>query len=180
MKRRIALPAAIALIAGASAAISQTVTTTVKLPCLTAPEAEAMVTAIIPEMIENVGRVCARSLPPAALLRQTSGSFIDRYRTEADRAWPRAQGFVNRIAGADASGLLNSAYARPLVATLIAPTVTRNVEPHDCAAIERIVTLAQPLPPRSAAGLFVSIVQLVDAKRGPRKATLPICIQGKS
>lgn len=179
MKRRIALPAAIALIAGATAAVSQTVTATVKLPCLTPPEAEAMVTAIIPEMVENVGQLCARSLPPGALVRQTSGAFIDRYRAEADLAWPRAQGFVNRIIGSDASGLLSNAYARPLIATLIAPAVTKNVQPGDCATIERIVTLAQPLPPRSTAGLFVSIIQLVDAKRGSR-AALPICIQGKS
>ncbi len=180
MKRRIALPVALALIAGATAAVSQTVTTAIKLPCLTPPEAEAMVTAIIPEMIENVGQACARTLPPSALIRQTSGPFIDRYRAEADLAWPRAQAFVNRIAGTDASGLLNNAYARPLIATLIAPAVTKKVQPGDCATIERIVTLAQPLPPRSAAGLFVSIVQLVDAKRGPGKAVLPVCIQGKS
>jgi len=180
MRRRIALPAAAALILGASAAVSQTITANVSLPCLTPPEAEAMVSAIIPEMIENVGQICASALPPNALLRQNSGVFIDRYRAEADAAWPRAQGFVNRIAGTDASGLLGNAFARPLIATLIAPTLTKRLQPGDCAAVERIVSLAQPLPPRNAAGLFVAIIQLVDAKREGGKPALPICIRGKN
>lgn len=182
MKRRIALPVAIALIVGATAAIGQTVAATIKIPCLTAPEAEAMVTAIIPELVQDTGRVCARSLPPSALLRQSSGTFIDRYRSEADNAWPRAQAFVARVAGPDVSGLLGSRYARPLIATLVTPTITRNIQPGDCASIERIVTLAQPLSPRSAAGLFVSVVQLADSKRTARGARpiLPLCATERS
>lgn len=176
MNRRIALPAAIALMLGASAAIGQTMAASVKLPCLTPPEAEAMVTAIIPELVQETGRVCARNLPPTALLRQSSGGFIDRYRSEADLAWPRAQAFVARVAGPDVGGLLNSRYARPLIATLVAPTITRNIQPSDCASIERIVALAKPLSPRSAAGLFVSVVVLADSKRAIRnQPILPIC-----
>ena len=182
MNRRIALPAAIALIAGASAAIGQSMVASVKLPCLTPPEAEAMVTAIIPELVQDTGRVCARALPPTALLRQSSGAFIERYRAEADQAWPRAQGFVARVAGPDVGGLLNSRYARPLVATLVTPAITRTIQPADCAAIERIVVLAQPLSPRSAAGLFVSVVQLADSKRPDRgsQPILPICGPGRT
>ncbi|MBY0520457.1 MAG: hypothetical protein K2P79_08540 [Sphingomonas sp.] len=179
MNCRIALPAALALIAGASAAVAQSMVATVKLPCLTAPEAEAMVTAIIPELVQDTGRVCARALPPTALVRQASGPFIDRYRAEADQAWPRAQQFVARVAGADVGGLLNSRYARPLVATLLTPAITRNIQPGDCAAIERIVALAQPLSPRSAAGLFVSVVQLADSKR-QGQPILPICPPGRT
>ncbi|OYY90645.1 MAG: hypothetical protein B7Y45_06780 [Sphingomonas sp. 28-66-16] len=179
MIMRLTIPAALALLAGATAASGQSVTIAAKLPCLAPPEAESLVASIVPELVADVGRICAKSLPPTALVRQSSGPFIDRYRAEADRAWPRAQALVTRIAGADATGLLGSAFARPLLATLITPTITRSIDPADCATIERIVSLAQPLPSRNAAALFVAIVQLADSKRrdAPGKFVLPLCRQ---
>ncbi|OYY72268.1 hypothetical protein [Sphingomonas sp. 28-63-12] len=180
MTIRYLLPAALVLMLGASAAsAAQTVVATVALPCVTSPEAEALVAAVIPELIVNVGTICATALPPTALVRQTSGAFIDRYRAEADTAWPRGRAAIAKITGPDIASMLDNDMARPLLANLVTPMLTRGIQAGDCPAIERIVTLAQPLPPRNAAALFVSIIQLVDAKRSDRqKPRLPICPQG--
>jgi hypothetical protein len=175
MMRMLSLPAAIALLLGAGAATAQT-TVTVTLPCVNQADAEALVTAILPDLIENIGHICERSLPPDALLRQTSGPFIAKYRAEADLAWPRAIAGLGKLA-AGATMLLGTDLARPLIGTLLTPTLTRNIQPADCASLERIVTLVQPLPAANTAPLFVQILQFSDAKRKDKggKPTLPIC-----
>lgn len=161
------LPAALMLAMGGSAHAAQAVT--MQLPCVTAPEAEALITSVLPETIEALGKSCAAALPPNAVLRQPPPPLIARYRAEADAAWPGAQAAVTRLVGTDASGLLSGSIARPLIASLLAPAITRAVRVDECPAYDRIVTLAQPLPPRNLAGLLVAAWQISDARR-PRPA----------
>lgn len=176
--RRIGWLGGLALLAGASAATAQSVTVTV--PCVSQPEAEALIVSVAPELIADVGRICATSLPPNALLRQPGGPLIDRYRAEAELAWPQGRGAIAKVTGPDIASLLGGNLARPLLATLVTPVLTKSIEPRDCNALDRIVTLAQPLPPRNLAGLLVSVLQLVDARRIKKggKPTLPICQAG--
>lgn len=176
--KRLGWIGALALVTGASAASAQSLSIT--LPCVTQPEAEALVASVLPELIVDAGRVCTNSLPAGALLRQTKGPLIDRYRIEADRAWPQGSGAIAKMTGPEIAAMLGGNFARPLLATLVTPLLTKNIEAGDCPALDRIVTLAQPLPPRNMAGMFVSILQLVEAKRlkTGAKPTLPICRPG--
>lgn len=171
--------AALALLASAGASTAQTMSLT--LPCVRPADAEPLVQALIPELVVDIGRICASTLPATALVRQTDSAFLTRYRGEADIAWSRAQAGLRKIlGGSDVERLLGSSMARPLLATLVTPALTRGVQPSDCPAIDRIVTLLEPLPPRSAAPLFVSVLQLVDARRTtrPERPTLRICQPG--
>lgn len=156
--------AAMLLLAVAGAA-NATQAVTLQLPCVTAPEAEALITSVLPETVEALGKACAGVLPPGALLRQPPSGLIARYRAEADAAWPGAQGAVTRLVGTDASPLLSGSLARPLIASLLAPAITRAVRADECPAYDRIIALAQPLPPRNLAGLFVAAWQIADARR---------------
>lgn len=178
--RRLRWPVALAMIAGATAASAQSVSATIALPCVSPPEAEALVASVAPELIAEVGRVCTPALPPGATLRQANGALVERYRAEADRAWPQGRGAITKITGPDIGSLLGGDLARPLLATLVLPLLTKNLVTADCASLDRIVTLAQPLPPRNMAGLLVAVLQLVDSKRVARgaKPTLPICQSG--
>jgi len=178
--RRLLSSGALVLFATASTVSAQTVSATANLPCLTSAEAEVMIISVLPEVIQDTGRICARALSTSALVRQTSGPFIDRYRAEANIAWPKAQLIFTRLAGADATGLLGSGLARPLLAALVTPAITRGIQPSDCPVIERILLVSQPLPPRNAAALFVAAVQLADSKRSQKERwmTLPLCTQG--
>lgn len=159
------LIAAALLCMGSGANAAQTIT--MQLPCVSAPEAEALITSILPETIEQLGTSCAGQLPPGALLRQPPTALIARYRADADAAWPGAQKAVQRLAGDNIGGLLSGNLARPLIASLLAPAITRAVQPADCPAYDRIVTLAQPLPPRNLAGLLVAAWELADARKKP-------------
>ena len=177
--RSFSLAATFLLCLGASASTAQTVAASIPIPCVTAPEAEALVTSILPELVLQAGQVCSATLPPDALLRQTSGAFLNRYRAEAENAWPQAQAAISKVGGPVAQAAIGSALARPLLATLVAPLITKQLQPADCPAINRIMTLAEPLPPRNTAGMIVSILQLSDAKRTDRRVPLPICKPGE-
>ncbi len=185
MKRRLALPAALAMTLAAGSGSAQT-TLSVTLPCVSQPDAEAIVTSVLPDVIENVGQMCAPTLPPAALLRQSSGPFIAKYRAAADLSWPHVQGNLKKLLGNGAGGgfLFGSEFARPLLGSILAPMLTRSLQPADCPQIERIVELIEPLPAANAAPLFVQVLQFADSKRRtkdgdkPAKPVLPICQAG--
>lgn len=176
---RFALPTAMILCLGATASVGQQVSATLAIPCVTPPEAESLVTSILPELLVQAGQVCATSLPPTALMRQTAGPFIDRYRLEAERAWPTAQAAIGKVGGPMAQAAVGSTLARPLIATLIAPLITKQLQAADCPAVDRILTLAEPLPPRNTAGLVVAILQLSNAKHPDKPVPLPICQAGR-
>lgn len=179
---RLAPLAAVAMLIGASSASAQQVTLAIEFPCVSQSDAEAIVTAVLPDVIENVGHLCAPQLSPRALLRQTDGSFIARYRAEAELAWPHAEASLRRVLGdTPGAGLLfGSSFGRPLTGTILAPVLTRNLNPADCPRLERITELIEPLPAANAAPLFVEVLQYADAARKDRSAkpALPICPTG--
>lgn len=181
MKRLLATLPALALALGASASTAQS-TLSISFPCVAQRDAEAIVTSVLPDVIENVGQICAGSLPPGALLRQSGGPFIAKYRAQADLAWPHVANNLKRIIPESSGGgfLAGSPYARPLLGTVLAPMLTRSIQPGDCPQIERIVELIEPLPPANAAPLFVEVLQFADSKRKDKSANpaLPICQTG--
>lgn len=174
------ITAAIALSLGASANAAQGVSASLTLPCVNPAEAESLVTAVLPETVEALSATCAKSLPPAAFLGHPPADLIARYRADADAAWPQAQKTVSRIAGADLAGLLGNNLARPVLASLLAPAISRQVQPGECPAYDRIVALSAPLPPRNLAGLLVAAWQIADARRpaDDKRGPLRLCARG--
>ncbi|MBY8827885.1 hypothetical protein [Hephaestia mangrovi] len=165
--------AALAALAGLSANAAQAQT-----PCVTTPEATSIALVAMPEVIRQVGQICAARVPAGSLLRQTDGTFIARYQAEAERAWPAARTALGRVAGPDIAPLLQSDFTRPMLVSLLAPALVDAVKPQDCSEIDRIVTLAQPLPPQNAAGLIVATLKLTRDKQaefGNATLDIPIC-----
>jgi hypothetical protein len=142
--------------------------------CVMPTEAEALVLFVAPELIRQAGTRCATALPPTALIRRTSGPFIARYEAETDTAWPQAKAALSRLTAPQAIQLLDSSFAAPLVASLIAPMVVGNIDAADCPRIERAATLVQSLPPRNVAGLIVLFAQ-IDADSPRPQMRLPLC-----
>jgi hypothetical protein len=171
---------ALLLALGATASTAQT-TLSLTLPCVSQRDAEAIVTSVLPDVIQNVGELCVNTLPRNALLRQDAGPFIAKYRAQADLAWPHVEGNLRRMLGDSGGGFLaGSPFARPLLGTVLAPLLTRSIQPGDCPQIERIIELIEPLPPANAAPLFVEVLQFADSKRKDKgaKPALPICQPG--
>ena len=166
--KSLAALSALALIATSTGAAAAT-------PCLTTAEAESIALVAMPEIIRQTGQACATALPPSALTRQTSGPFIAKYETAADRAWPAARAALGKVAGPDMAPLLQSEFTRPLLTSLLAPALVGQIAVQDCPEIDHMVTLLGPLPPRNAAGLVVSTLQLIREKQaaGMLDASLP-------
>lgn len=170
MNRRIGVTAAMALWAGLGATGAQAAES-----CVTPVEASGLMLVLAPDAIKAAGTVCAQALPPTALLRQTSGPFIDKYQAEANAAWPTAKSAISKIAG-DRDGAIDPEMLRPMLAIMVAPMISKGIKPADCGAIDHIMTLLAPLPPRNAAELVVTIVQMKgDKDKKGGKSAFDIC-----
>ena len=180
MRKGVSAPAAILLWAGLCATGSQAVAETQQ--CLTRDEASSVVLVVLPEAFKAFGTACAQALPPTALLRQTSGPFIEKYQAEADTAWPMAKAGIAKMAGGDkTSPFLDSDLMRPMLSAMLAPAITKKLKTRDCPAIDHILTQFTPLPPRNLTEVIVSILELVqadDVKAG-KKTDIPICTVAK-
>ena len=171
--RRTSISAAFALCMGLGASGAQAAMP----PCVTSDEASVLMLVLAPEAIRAAGTLCSRSLPPTALLRQTDSALLARYQAEADAAWPQARSAIGKLGGLDAIGLGDSELMRPVLTSMVLPAITGGLRPKDCPAVDHIVTLLAPLPPRNAAELVVAFMQLGDADDASRneKPAFPIC-----
>ena len=125
-------------------------------PCLTTPDAEALAAVALPEVMRQTGTRCAAKLPAASPLRQANGELLRRYDRAADVAWPAARAAIVKLSDPAMNLLLESQYARPLLASVAAPMVVARIATSDCATIDRMATLLAPLPPANVAGLIVA------------------------
>jgi hypothetical protein len=148
-------------------------------PCLTEPEAEAIALVALPDIIRQTGSVCAARLPATSLVRRETSPFLTRYDSEAARAWPTARAAIVKLSVPEATLLLQSDYARPILVNLLVPLIVGRIDVGDCGKIDRLVTLIEPLPPRNTAGLVVTALQHLKAERARGRAVdvpdLPIC-----
>lgn len=146
--------------------------------CLNETEAQAVVLVAMPAILRDAGRVCA-ALPASSLLRRTSGPFIAKYDSEADRAWPAARAAIAKFVDPSASIMLGSDYARPLLTSLVAPQITGRLQPEDCQPLDRVMTQIEPLPARNTANLVVTTLQFMKAQRAKGAMRdvpdLPLC-----
>jgi len=174
MNTRIGIPAALALWAGMAATGAQAAVPTA---CVSQAEASTLLLAVAPDAIKAAGTACGAVLPPGALIRQTRGPFIEKYRSAADGAWSGAQAALGKLIGDQGIGL-DPSMMRPLVSALVVTALGLKIKPADCTKIDRAVTLLAPLPPANAAELFVMFAN-ADGKAG-RKGMISLCLAGKS
>lgn len=176
MIRHMGIPAAVALWAGLFATSAEAALAK-QQACMTPPEVSALVLVLAPQAFAAVGTACAATLPPAALLRQSNGTFMAKYRAEAEAAWPQAKSAIGKIAGEQAAPFLETDMIKTMMTTMFVPMITKQIKPQDCGKIDHIVSLLEPLPPRNAAELITTILEIAneDNLRKGKKADLPIC-----
>lgn len=165
------LLAAMALLSASTAQAQSTAA------CIPQPEAEALFLALAPTLIDSVAATCAPTLPPGALLRRGVAPLKAKYAAESDAAWPRAKEGLRKLIGPDGGAIVDSEMARPLVTSLVAPMLAKDIKAKDCPNIDRVLTLIDPLPPKNTAALVVALIDMSGAgKAAPgRKADFPLC-----
>lgn len=166
IKRRIGLAAALWAALGATTAQAA-------VPCLSEPEAEALMITLLPDVIDAAGTACAASLPPDATLRGGLPALAGRYRAEAPAAWPQARAALGKVMGEQMKGV-DPELMRPLIGAMMAPMLAKEIKPADCPKIDRVVSLLSPLPARNTAGIVVLLFTL-GTQGKPDRAPFRIC-----
>lgn len=149
--------------------------------CVTPPQAEALTSVALPDIMREAGRVCATALPATALVRRTSGAWMAKYLAEADRAWPAARLALVQLSDPAIVPFLDSDFARPMLTALLVPQLMGRIDVADCPTIDRFATLLEPLPPRNTAGIVVTTLRYLKAQKARNNVAvqnvpdLPIC-----
>lgn len=147
--------------------------------CVTRSEAESLTLVALPEIIAQTGRLCADRLPATSLVRRTSGPFLAKYQSEADRAWPAARAALIKVTDPSVTGLLGSDHARPLLTSLAVPLIVGRLRAEDCPVVDRLVTQLAPLPPRNTAAVVVTTLAYLKAEKARGRPVavpdLPLC-----
>lgn len=160
----------------AAAALVATTSAAAQAPaCIPQREAEALFLALAPAMIGSVAATCATALPPNALLRRSVGPLTAKYAAESDAAWPAAREGLRKLVGPDNAAMVDSELARPMVSAMVAPMLAKAVKPKDCPNIDRILTLADPLPAKNTAGLIVAIIDIAGDKKPRGASPFAVC-----
>ncbi len=127
--------------------------------CVTMAEAESLFLFVAPEMLQRAGQLCANNLPANAMLRRLPAPFLAKYHAESRGAWPTAKRAIAKIQP-EATSMLDSDFAAPLVGTMMTELLVKEIRAQDCPTINRAVTLMEPLPARNLAGLAVLFAQV--------------------
>lgn len=161
---------------GATGAAAQNVTKQAvrAATCVTEPEARALALAMSPSVLRQVADICARTLPPTAFLRASGREMLGRYDAAGAAAMPAAGAALGRIMGPQAQALADSGMLGPMMVGMIGPVIASDVKPESCPAVDRVLADLAPLPPANAAGLFVTILQLVAADHKAKGKSFPI------
>ena len=144
--------------------------------CMPQREAESLFLALAPAMIGSVAATCAPVLPANALLRRSVGPLTAKYAAESDAAWPAAKEGLRKLVGPEASQMVDSELAKPMVTAMVAPMLAKEVKAKDCPNIDRVLTLIDPLPAKKTAALVVAILDMSGRSKGVRgRGPLNLC-----
>lgn len=136
--------------------------------CLTRGEAEGLMTYALPGVVRSLSSKCAAALPATAPLILGGTVTAGRYQPEADKAWPIAKMAFDKLAGAKMSDLIGDAATQKLLSATITTGVIAKVKLTDCATIDRVLDLLQPLPTANMAVLATALIEF-GKKDGPIK-----------
>jgi len=141
-------------------------------PCLTQDEAKAMFTAILPDMLEGIGKSCSAALPENATLRGGLPVLVAAYRTPAEAAWPDAMKVFGKMSGVEMKDI-DPKLIRPMMGPVLAASISEDIKPADCPTIDRALYLLAPLPPTNVSELIVLLAQA--GMKGEKSAPFSIC-----
>jgi hypothetical protein len=144
--------------------------------CLTQAEAQALLSFALPNAFDTLSDQCRATLPATAVLSRSGHVIAQRYRPEAEAAWPAARKAFGKIGDPAIIRLLDDAILKTIVRAGIASELPRMVTVKDCPLVERFVAALEPLPARNMAMLAGALIE-VGAKNqtGARRQLIDIC-----
>jgi hypothetical protein len=146
--------------------------------CLSRVEAESLLLAAMPELLQGVSARCRASVSSDSLLGKGGETLVAPYRDAARNAWPGAKlalGKVLRAQGIPVEGLSDEG-ARGLLQIGASMLAGERLNGTSCGALNETLELLRPLPPQSVARLL-SLIALAgqESTVDGRKSALRIC-----
>lgn len=145
--------------------------------CVEPAEAQALLTFMLPGAFDALSDQCRSALPADAVLSRSGKALAERYRPEADAAWPMARQAFGKMADAGVLKILDDATLKKLVSAGIAGELPRQVKSKDCGTVDRFVAALEPLPAKNVAMLLGALIEVGSRAdtQGRRSSPFQIC-----
>ncbi len=150
--------------------------------CMTAAEANSLITFALPDIIEGAVKQCKPHLSPKSYFASSGDSLVARYRTLANPAWPGAKKAMLKLVGdnpmmAMLSGSTADKMMQELLAAGVAQGIGGDIKPGDCGSIDQMTEALAPLPPENTAKLIGLMIAMDSGKRksGGKKPPFNLC-----
>ena len=136
--------------------------------CISRSESRAVVTHLMPVLVDSVAKKCRTTLGRDAYLSTRSRSLSDRLTPQSRSAWPAAKRALERQSG---SPLPDNETLLQFGRVAIADGVAKDMDRAACATTNDLLEQLAPLPPRNLANVFALFLEtgLNNAKDSPLK-----------
>lgn len=136
-------------------------------PCVPRDQAEAMIGAVAPAVIDGMATRCRSVLPPQSFLATASGSLASRIRSEIRPDWRKARAAIDQTSGEKLPEMLSDDTIAAIVEPIVRDMIVAELPTKDCATADRLLGLLAPLPAANMVGLVVALIELGD-KQGTK------------
>lgn len=147
--------------------------------CVPQPQAAALVTFALPTLVQQLASRCGPELPRGSYLLTNAGPLADRYRPDADAAWPEARRAIARIftqfLGQEMPPEMNSDMVRILAEPALGTLLAKQVSTSDCAAADAAIASVAPLSGRDLGRLAAIAAAVADRKGSGIAGVLKVC-----
>ncbi|MDF7773915.1 hypothetical protein P1X14_01540 [Sphingomonas sp. AOB5] len=147
------------------------------IPCLEAPEAEAVMLLIAPGAIKGVTQACTPHFTAGAFLTGPAGrAQLTRYEAAAKAAEPAAGSGIAKLLGLPpaAAAVPGSSAGFASLAQMMVMGELDQMDTLRCYAFDRMFHLLDPLPPKDVAGVLTVIAEL-GSRDGKKPLPITIC-----
>ena len=150
--------------------------------CVPQSQAAALVTFALPTLVTQIAQRCQAELPPNAYLLANAQALADRFRPDADAAWPEARraigGLFSKFLGQPMPPDMNSDMIRLLAEPALGALLAKQVSPRDCMTADEAVSTVAPLRGRDLGRLAALAAAIADRKGTGIAGILRVCKPG--
>lgn len=129
--------------------------------CLTPEEAGGVIGLIVPSAIRGVRDACGPHLPAIAYLKTNGDRLAARFEAQNSKPSPATARAISKLSGmpdmpfSDMMVAMFTSFMQPMVAE-----EAKALKPQDCAKVDRVVALLDPLPADNLVELTVIMVEV--------------------
>lgn len=124
--------------------------------CITPAEGRAVVTHLLPSLLDSVERRCAPVLGADAFLSRDAGQLARRLTPQSERNWPAARVALERQFG---TRLPESGPLVELGRMAITDGLAKDMDAQACEVADGLLRELAPLPPRNLANVVTILVE---------------------